>query len=142
MARAKGKRLRAEGRGANLKVFATGATSLRDTVPTDDPCDRAHDQRDGDNYLKRATAVPDGMTEPRRYPACHMLRVIRQWVERDLEGSPVLRRVVVGQVSFETEMEETAERERRLQEQDLLRPMPSMAEEMRRAMGYQQGSRT
>lgn len=127
-------------RRGQLKAREANKTTLMteivpgEAVPTDDPFDAGHDSRDENGFLKTARQVPHA--EPRCYPPGYMLRKIRQWMEADANGCPVMRRAVIGYVSFETEMEETAERERRLEDQELLRPMPTMAEEMRRAMGY------
>lgn len=140
MAAKRSKRLRAEGRDANKRVLMTGV-GPSDAIPTDAPCDRAHDQRDEQGFLRSARSVPFELTQPRRYPRCQMIRQIRQWLESDGLGGLKMRRAVIGYVSFEKEIEDTADRERRLEEMGLLTPCASMAEEMRRAMGYREGVR-
>lgn len=140
MASKRTKRLRAEGRDANKRVLMTGV-GPNDAMPTDAPCDRAHDQRDEQGFLRSARSLPDGLTEARRYPSCQMIRQIRQWLDSDGRGGLTMRRAVLGYVSFEKEIEDTAERERRLEEMGLLTPCASMAEEMRRAMGFRDAKR-
>lgn len=62
-------RRRVRGRSANAEVYPT-CQDRGETLPTSDPCDRAHDVRGRDGFLLRADDVPNAT--PRRYPPCHL----------------------------------------------------------------------
>lgn len=91
---------------ANKQVFLTGAQAAearRHFVPTKDPFDRAHGERDpGTGFLlpaaartKRGISLLVAASEPRRYPRCYM---------------------TASGVSFESAFDDTHERQARLRE--------------------------
>lgn len=125
-----GEATRAKVRFTNAQVYMTGAQPDQ-TFPTTDPADRAHTYKCADGLRPAAVrrrgklipTIPDGLATPRRYPACYLV---------GHNGHTV---------SFETAMEETAARERWLEENGLIGPSSSFASNVASAVAILQATK-
>lgn len=118
---------KAAARKANLEVHMTCSGPF---VETDDPDDRAHDQRDDHGFLKRASA-PGVVAKPRMYSTAYMMtRKVKTRIGEFVE-----------QVSFESQFEDIAARERRLEEMGLFTPADSIGLATRWAMAMRESGR-
>lgn len=97
-------------------------------VATSDPCDRAHDERVG-GVLRSGKVVPHAV--PRVYEASAMVPVVDEGVRTvEVDGGHVVERYAAGvrEISFESEMDELAARERRLESWGVMTRAPTVAE--------------